>query len=67
MSLCIDPYKLEYTGDARVFCVFGTQVRKMYKKVKKYFVDGALCHAIVWGKPIIIRRVSKIDNDHGIY
>jgi len=63
------PYKLEYTGDARVLCTFGTQVRKMYKKVRKHFVDGELCHAIVLGNPLIIRerRVSISDSDHGIY
>lgn len=61
------PYKLEYTGEARVFCTFGTRVQKMYKKVKKYFVDGELCHAIVYGNPLTIRgrRVSISDNDHG--
>lgn len=39
--------------DSRVFCTFKNNVSKMYKKVKKHFV-GDLCHAIVFGTPLVI-------------
>lgn len=41
--------------NARVHCTFGGNVEKMYKKVKKYF-EGDLCHAIVFGTPVIIHE-----------
>lgn len=54
---------IEKPSDARVFCTFRGDVKTMYQKVKKRFV-GDLCHAIVFGIPLVINDDKVvIDND----
>lgn len=53
-----EPVIIEYTGEARIFCTFGQNVQKMYKRIKEYFSGGDLCHAIVYGTPLVIRNQS---------
>lgn len=65
----LEPIKANNLVDnTRVFCTFTGDMEMMYRNIKKHFT-GQLCHAIVYGEPIVIKdqQIVKSQERNGIF